>query len=124
MLTQGGCLDRQHRLREQLAAQNIDAAVLTDYRDVYYFTGMLSAQFPVFMLLETAGGSWLVTHTDEGVSCVDDCITYEVEQTGHDESQHNGRHEWSRDKTNPRCGGIQTAGLASRGDATPAQANC
>ena len=77
MLTQAGCLNRQHRFREQLAAQNIDAAVLTDYRDIYYFTGMLSAQFPIFMLLETGGGCWLVTHTDDGVSCVDDCITYE-----------------------------------------------
>lgn len=76
MLTQAGCLNRQHRFREQLAAQNIDAAVLTDYRDIYYFTGMLSAQFPIFMLLETGGGCWLVTHTDDGVSCVDDCITY------------------------------------------------
>lgn len=77
MLTQAGCLNRQHRFREQLAAQNIDAAVLTDYRDIYYFTGMLSAQFPIFMLLETGGGCCLVTHTDDGVSCVDECITYE-----------------------------------------------
>lgn len=46
MLTQAGCLNRLRRFREQLTAQNIDAAVLTDYRDVYYFTGMLSPSFP------------------------------------------------------------------------------
>jgi Xaa-Pro aminopeptidase len=82
MLTQSGCLNRQHRFREQLAAQNIDAAVLTDYRDVYYFTGMLSAQFPIFLLLETGGGCWLVANTDDGVSCVDDCTTYEWNKLG------------------------------------------
>lgn len=82
MLTQSGCLDRQHRFRERLAAENIDAAVLTDYRDVYYFTGMLSAQFPIFLFLETGGGCWLAANTDDGVSCVDDCTTYEWNKLG------------------------------------------
>ena len=80
-LTPNGCLDRQNRFRTALAEQRIDAAVLMDYRDVYYFTGKLLPDiFPVFMLLETDGGCWVVSHTDDGISCVDDWIAYEWHQ--------------------------------------------
>ena len=80
-LTPKGCLARQKRFRTQLAEQNIDAAVLMDCRDVYYFTGkLLPDTFPVFMLLQTDGGCWVVSHTDDGVSCVDDWIAYEWHQ--------------------------------------------
>ena len=80
-LTEKGCLDRQNRFRTELAERNIDAAVLMDCRDVYYFTGkLLPDTFPVFMLLETDGGCWVVSHTDDGVSCVDDWIAYEWHQ--------------------------------------------
>ena len=77
-LTQAGCLERQDRFRAQLAAQQIDAAAFMDYRDVYYFTGtLLSDIFPVFMLLETDGGCWVVAHTDDGASSVDEWLVYE-----------------------------------------------
>ena len=80
-LTENGCLDRQNRFRARLAEQRIDAAVLMDFRDVYYFTGkLLPDTFPVFMLLETDGGCWVVSHTGDGVSCVDDWIAYEWHQ--------------------------------------------
>ena len=80
-LTENGCLDRQNRFRARLAEHHIDAAVLMDCRDVYYFTGkLLPDTFPVFMLLETDGGSWVIAHTDDGVSCVDDWIAYEWHQ--------------------------------------------
>ena len=80
-LTQSGCLDRQNRFRARLAEQRIDAAVFMDFRDVYYFTGkLLPDTFPVFMLLETDGGCWVVSHTGDGVSCVDDWIAYEWHQ--------------------------------------------
>ena len=80
-LTPNGCLGRQNRFRTGLAEQNIDAAVLMDSRDVYYFTGkLLPDTFPVFMLLETDGGSWVVSHTADGASCVDDWIAYEWHQ--------------------------------------------
>ena len=81
ILTQNGCLDRQNRFRARLAEQRIDAAVFMDFRDVYYFTGkLLPDTFPVFMLLETDGGCWVVSHTDDGVSCVDDWIAFEWHQ--------------------------------------------
>lgn len=80
-LTQNGCQDRQNRFRTALAERNIDAAVLMDCRDVYYFAGkLLPDTFPVFMLLETDGGCWVVSHTDDGPSYVDDWITYEWHQ--------------------------------------------
>ena len=80
-LTENGCLDRQNRFRARLAEQRINAAVFMDFRDVYYFTGkLLPDTFPVFMLLETDGGCWVVAHTDDGVSCVNDWIAYEWHQ--------------------------------------------
>ena len=80
-LTQNGCLDRQNRFRTALAERNIDAAVLMDCRDVYYFTGkLLPDTFPVFMLLHTGGGCWVVSHTDGAAACVDDWIAYEWHQ--------------------------------------------
>ena len=80
-LTPKGCLDRQNRFRTGLAERNIDAAVLMDCREVYYFTAkLLPDTFPVFMLLETDGGCWVVSHTDDGVSCVDDWIAFEWHQ--------------------------------------------
>lgn len=77
MLTQAGCSARQQRLRERLAAQSVDAAIVTDPRDVYYLTGVLPSNFPTFLYLETGGSSWLVSHTDEGEAAVGDRVTYE-----------------------------------------------
>lgn len=80
-LTHNGCLDRQNRFRTGLAERNIDAAVLMDCRDIYYFTGkLLPDTFPVFMLLHTGGGCWVVSHTDGAAARVDDWITYEWHQ--------------------------------------------
>jgi Xaa-Pro dipeptidase len=76
ILSTQGCLDRQTRLRERLAALNIDAAVLTDNRDIYYLTGMLLERWPACLLLYTGGGSWLAAHSAEDARCVDDFVTY------------------------------------------------
>jgi Xaa-Pro aminopeptidase len=83
LLTENGCLERQRRLREQLDRLNIDAVVLTDYRDVYYFTGVLLAdkfpgvRTPVFMLLETRGRCWLAADSCAPNACVAECLEYE-----------------------------------------------
>jgi Xaa-Pro aminopeptidase len=80
-LTEKDCQARQNRFRTGLAERNIDAAVLMDCRDVYYFTGkLLPDTFPIFMLLETDGGCWVVSHTDDGAPSVDDWIVYEWHQ--------------------------------------------
>lgn len=88
MLTEAGCRDRQTRFREKLDKLNVDAVILTDYRDVYYLTGVLlpdkfpGGHFPLFMLLETHAGAWLAADTCVQSSCLDDCLTYEWNQFG------------------------------------------
>ncbi len=80
MLTESGCRERQRRFREQLAALGVDAVALTDYRDIYYLTGILlysPVMFPALLFLETDGGSWLAASTAENVQSVDEVITYE-----------------------------------------------
>ena len=76
-LTIEGCLDRQHRFRERLVALGIDAAFITDHRDIYYFTGTLLQQWPACLMLASDGSSWLAAHTSEGVQCVEECVTYD-----------------------------------------------
>ena len=77
MLTMEGCKARQQRLRERLAADGIDAVVLTDHSDIYYFTGILLSKFPALLFMDTKGDSWLAAHTDEGQGLVNDRTTYE-----------------------------------------------
>ena len=76
-LTIEGCLDRQHRFRERLVALGIDAAFITDPRDIYYFTGTLLQLWPACLMLASDGSSWLAAHTSEGVQCVEECVTYD-----------------------------------------------
>jgi Xaa-Pro aminopeptidase len=77
MLTQEGCLARQKRLRERLSAQNLDAAVLTHYLEIYYFTGILLPQrFPACLFLSTEGGSRLVSHSGPSAPNVDESLVY------------------------------------------------
>ncbi len=55
------CRDRQARLRRALAEQNLDAALLTDRRHVYYFTGYWRHQaFADAVLIERDGPAILV----------------------------------------------------------------
>ena len=50
MLTRDGSEQRQARLRERLAADGIEAAVITDQREIYYLTGELLCNYPSFVL--------------------------------------------------------------------------
>jgi Xaa-Pro aminopeptidase len=47
MLTKDGCLTRQDRLRQYLIENHLDAALITDRHDIYYFTGKLLPVMPV-----------------------------------------------------------------------------
>ncbi|MCH8291156.1 aminopeptidase P family protein [Candidatus Poribacteria bacterium] len=81
MLTQEGSKIRQERFREYLSKYHIDVAVISDYRNIHYLTGLLLPKnFPALMMLETEGSSWLAATTDEGQALVDERITYEWEQ--------------------------------------------
>lgn len=81
MLTLEGCRNRQRRFRDALAAEGIDAAIITDSRDIYYFTGALLSAYPAFyfpalLYLETDGGSWLAASTGDGDAAVDERVVY------------------------------------------------
>ncbi len=82
MLTLEGCQSRQQRFRERLSAAEIDAAIITDHRDIYYFTGALLSAYPAFyfpalLYLETDGESWLASSTHEGDAAVDARVIYD-----------------------------------------------
>jgi Xaa-Pro dipeptidase len=81
MLTLEGSRERQERFRSRLAEGGIDAAVITDRREIYYLTGLLLCDYPNFLFpavlyFETSGRSWLAAHTDDGVGVVDERIIY------------------------------------------------
>src|SRR4030095_5099986 len=80
MLTLDGCRRRQERLRELLAREDLDAALISDSRDVYYLSGFLPSgppSFPVLLYLETNGRTVMTAYTAEGDAAVDERVTYE-----------------------------------------------
>lgn len=77
MLTLDGCRVRQERFIEMLEREDLDAAIITDHRDIYWLTGRLLDRFPALLYLETEGQSWLVSHAVEGECLVDHCDTYD-----------------------------------------------
>lgn len=82
MLTLKGCRYRQQRFRDALATEGIDAAIITDSRDIYYFTGLLLSAYPAFyfpalLYLETDGGAWLAASTGDGDAAVDERVVYD-----------------------------------------------
>lgn len=82
MLTTDGSILRRQRLQSRLAELQLDAVVLTDHRDIYYFTGtLLPERYPTFYYLRTDGRSWIVA-THENVTGVDEVHCYEWNQLG------------------------------------------
>ena len=82
MLTLKGCRYRQQRFRDALATEGIDAAIITDSRDIYYFTGLLLSAYPAFyfpalLYLETDGSAWLAASTGDGDAAVDERVVYD-----------------------------------------------
>lgn len=80
MLTLEGCRARQARFCATLAAQGIDAAVISDRRDIYYFSGaLLPAIFPAILFLQANGTSWLASHDTEAPAAVTERLAYEYQ---------------------------------------------
>jgi Xaa-Pro aminopeptidase len=60
-LTATGCAARRGRLLDQLSALNVDAAVVSDVRDIYYFIGvLLPSDLPAALLVYEDGRTSLV----------------------------------------------------------------
>lgn len=80
MLSKEGCKARQVRLIARLSEANIDAAIISHPKEVYYFTGVIVPEEfpgpPVLLWLGADGVSLLIAHTDQGEPCVDACVTF------------------------------------------------
>ena len=76
-LTRFGSRSRQQRLRDVIASMKIDAAFVTDYRDIYYFTGAFVQPWPACLMIDQAGHSWLIAQESAQSPAVDDLITYQ-----------------------------------------------
>ena len=73
------------RLRERMAELKIDAAAITDPRDVYYLTGsVMPSRFavPTFLWVAQTGATWLVIPTSDGMRGVDEMLVYEWDKMG------------------------------------------
>jgi Xaa-Pro aminopeptidase len=77
MLTQDGCRMRQERFVEMLERNDLDGALISDPREIYWLTGLLLERFPALLYTETEGLSWLVAHTMEGEALVNTREAYE-----------------------------------------------
>jgi Xaa-Pro aminopeptidase len=65
VLTGAGCRLRQRRLNEFLSQHAIDAALITDWRDVYYFSGVISdVSCPRVLLLGPGRDSLLIVENE------------------------------------------------------------
>jgi Xaa-Pro dipeptidase len=76
MLTKQGCGLRQERLVQWLSSNDVDAAYITDARDVYYFSGDLQSAWPICLMIAVDGRSWLATYAEESSALADEIITY------------------------------------------------
>jgi Xaa-Pro dipeptidase len=83
MLTPRGCKRRQDRLRELMDRLDLDAVLLSDPHEIYYFTGLLldppgsAFAFPALLCFERSGDSWLASHLQDGDALVDERVSYE-----------------------------------------------
>ncbi len=70
MLTQSGCASRQKRLQELMQTERWDLFLTSDYRTVYYFTGLLVApEFPSVFVQRSDGRTSLISATSGVARC-------------------------------------------------------
>jgi Xaa-Pro aminopeptidase len=81
MLTPEGCRARQNRFRKALADAHFAGALISDPRDVYYFTGLWVENrifgLPSLLFLGVDRPSWLGTWKRDGVAVVDSREVYD-----------------------------------------------
>ena len=82
-LTPSGCRLRRERLQVLLHEMRLDAAVLSDRRDVYYFTGtFLPPELPAVLFLPISGRNVLFGPEGQTVTGVDDYRPYSWSENG------------------------------------------
>ena len=84
MLTETGCRARQLRLREHLIRINAGAAIITDPREIYYFSGVLLPvqpfAHPGLFVLDVQGKSWLVAPGTSPGGFVAERLSYDPQE--------------------------------------------
>lgn len=84
MLTPEGCRVRQERFLSRLEQVQIEAALISAPRDIYYLTGVLPEfhlPYPSLLFLGPGLASWLATGLDEAraaTAVVDEAVTYPI----------------------------------------------
>src|SRR5262245_55474410 len=85
-LTPQGCDARRRRLATALNESRLEAALITDVREVFYFTGLLIPQdLPVALEIDADGRSLLVAPRGfdaEGAEGIDDAVTFDWNHLG------------------------------------------
>lgn len=82
-LTSEGCRVRQNRLLELLARERFDAAIISDVRDIYYFTGTLVPNdLPAILVVEADGRSLCLLPAEHEIQGVDRVVQYEWNHRG------------------------------------------
>ena len=83
-LTVSGCRSRQNRLREQCESLQLDAALITDPRHVYYFTGYWGRSlFAPTVLIKSSGEAILASpFPPQSEMAAQEIVVYESNQIG------------------------------------------
>lgn len=82
MLTPEGCRVRQERFLSRLETAGIAGALISEPRDIYYFTGVLPEQkmqpYPSVLFLGPGLPSWLLTGLAGAEPLVDEVVVYPI----------------------------------------------
>jgi Xaa-Pro dipeptidase len=82
-LALSSCRTRRERLMSSLAVAQLDAVVVSDVRDIYYFTGtLLPNELPAVLCVTAGGKTFAVFPDSEEVPGVDRIISYAWNERG------------------------------------------
>jgi Xaa-Pro aminopeptidase len=82
-LASAACKTRRQRFLGSLTESRLDAALITDVRDIYYFTGtLLPSDLPAALLLEQDGRTCCIAPAEIDVTGVDSYAPYEWQHRG------------------------------------------
>jgi Xaa-Pro aminopeptidase len=115
-LVSAGCCARRDRFRQLVAEANLDAALIVDVRDIYYFTGtLLPADLPAALIIERDGRATVVGPDEFAVADIDAHRPYEWHHRGTKHPDPVARLirelDWPRRCASWQRIGIQAAGL-------------
>src|SRR6476660_6547817 len=82
-LSPTACANRRQRLLKLLAQERLDAAVITDTRDIYYFTGLLlPIDLPAVLVVDADDDLFLIGPAEHDAGHLDHHLTYDWNYRG------------------------------------------